>query len=121
MAILVTGATGNIGGEVVQHLLEKHASIRGLVRDPSKATKLANRVELAIGDLSQPETLDAALQGIERAFLVCLICQTKWHWNVALLMRLSEQAFTTSSNYQSWERVNCQAPFSNGIAKLKNI
>jgi uncharacterized protein YbjT (DUF2867 family) len=70
MAILVTGATGNIGGEVVQHLLEKNGSIRGLVRDPSKATKLANRVELAIGDLSQPETLDAALQGIERAFLV---------------------------------------------------
>ncbi|MBH8554400.1 SDR family oxidoreductase [Nostocaceae cyanobacterium CENA357] len=71
MTILVTGATGNIGSEVVQYLLERKALIRGLVRDPKKATNLAQQgVELAIGDLSQPETLDAALQGIEKAFLV---------------------------------------------------
>jgi len=71
MTILVTGATGNIGGEVIHHLLNKNATIRGLVRDPKKATKLQSQgVELAQGDFSQPDSLDAALQGIETAFLV---------------------------------------------------
>jgi uncharacterized protein YbjT (DUF2867 family) len=71
MTILVTGATGNIGSEVVRELLKRKATIRGLVRDPKKASTLAKQgVELAIGDLSQPKTLDAALQGIEKAFLV---------------------------------------------------
>jgi uncharacterized protein YbjT (DUF2867 family) len=71
MSILVTGATGNLGGEVVRNLLERKSSIRALVRDRSKASKLTEQgIELAIGDLSQPETLSAALQGIEKAFLV---------------------------------------------------
>jgi uncharacterized protein YbjT (DUF2867 family) len=71
MTILVSGATGNIGGEVIRHLLEQKASIRALVRDRAKATKLeAQGIELAQGDFNQPETLDAALQGIDAAFLV---------------------------------------------------
>lgn len=71
MTILVTGATGNIGGEVVQALVKRNAAIRGLVRDLNKATQLIEQgIELAIGDLSQPETLDAALKDIETVFLV---------------------------------------------------
>jgi uncharacterized protein YbjT (DUF2867 family) len=71
MTILITGATGNIGGEVIEHLLPKQVPIRGLVRDRTNASKLADRgVDLAVGDLSQPDTLISALQGIETAFLV---------------------------------------------------
>lgn len=71
MTILITGATGNIGGEVIRHLLDRQVPLRGLVRDAAKASYLADRgVELAVGDLSQPETLNAALQDIETAFLV---------------------------------------------------
>ena len=71
MTILITGATGNIGGEVVNHLIEKKLPLRALVRDRNKASKLeAQGIELAQGDFSQPDSLDAALQGIEKAFLV---------------------------------------------------
>ncbi|XQQ07871.1 MAG: SDR family oxidoreductase [Leptolyngbya sp. IPPAS B-1204] len=71
MTILVSGATGNIGGEVIRHLLERKASIRALVRDRQKAANLeAQGVELAQGDFNQPETLEAALRGAETAFLV---------------------------------------------------
>jgi uncharacterized protein YbjT (DUF2867 family) len=69
MTVFVTGATGNIGGAVIEHLRQKPVPIRGLVRDRARASHLEG-IELAIGDLSQPETLDAALQGIEAAFLV---------------------------------------------------
>lgn len=73
MAILISGATGNIGGAVVQQLLQQPSQqpLRALVRDPDKATQLAAQaVELARGDFSQPASLEAALQGVERAFLV---------------------------------------------------
>jgi uncharacterized protein YbjT (DUF2867 family) len=71
MTILVSGATGNIGGEVIRHLLEQKAAIRALVRDRQKASKLAEQgVELAQGDFTQPDSLDAAMQGIDTAFLV---------------------------------------------------
>lgn len=40
MTILITGATGNIGGEVIKHLLAQDVPIRELVRDLKKAAKL---------------------------------------------------------------------------------
>ncbi len=69
--ILITGATGNIGGEVVRLLVSKGAQVRALVRDPKKAEALAQRgVELAQGDFDNPASLDAALQGVDSAFLL---------------------------------------------------
>jgi uncharacterized protein YbjT (DUF2867 family) len=71
MTILITGATGNIGGAVVKHLAQNQVPLRALVRDRQKASHLeAQGIELAQGDFSQPTSLDAALQGIEKAFLV---------------------------------------------------
>lgn len=71
MTILITGATGNIGGEVTKHLLKKQVSLRALVREPAKATKLKEQgVELRSGDFLHPDTLHQALQDIEKAFLV---------------------------------------------------
>lgn len=71
MTILITGSTGNIGGEVVNHLVGKELPLRAFVRDRNKAFKLEEQgIEIAQGDFSQPDTLDAALQGIEKAFLV---------------------------------------------------
>ena len=71
MTILITGATGNIGGEVIKYLMEKKICVRALVREPSKAVKLKEQgIELVQGNFLQPETLLAALQGIEKAFLV---------------------------------------------------
>ena len=71
MTVLITGATGNIGSEVIKYLMEKKMPLRALVRDPSKAVKLKEQgIELSCGDLLQPKTLLAALQGIEKAFLV---------------------------------------------------
>jgi uncharacterized protein YbjT (DUF2867 family) len=68
--ILISGATGNVGKELVEQLLDKGAQIRVLVRDERKVSYLVNRVEVVIGDLDKPDTLTAAMQGIGRLYFV---------------------------------------------------
>jgi uncharacterized protein YbjT (DUF2867 family) len=67
--ILVTGATGNAGGGVVNGLLELGAAVRGLVRVGSES-KLPDGVEPAVGDLNDPETLRRPLEGVSAVFLL---------------------------------------------------
>lgn len=66
--ILVTGATGNVGGAVVEHLLAAGAEVRALSRDPARAG-LPGAVPVVAGDLTRPETLSAALDGVRAVFL----------------------------------------------------
>ncbi|TMR24881.1 NAD-dependent epimerase/dehydratase family protein [Nonomuraea turkmeniaca] len=66
--ILVTGATGNVGSHVVRQLLEAGQKVRVITRNPS-GQAFPDQVEVATGDLTQPESLTEALSGIERAFL----------------------------------------------------
>jgi uncharacterized protein YbjT (DUF2867 family) len=67
--ILVTGATGNVGRQVVSQLSGTGAAVRALTRDPDIAA-LPSDVEVVRGDFSAPETLDAATEGVEAVFLV---------------------------------------------------
>jgi uncharacterized protein YbjT (DUF2867 family) len=69
--ILVTGATGNVGGAVLDLLLDEGHPVRALVRDPGKQAAIDGRAEVVLGDLARPETLPAAFAGVERVFLVC--------------------------------------------------
>jgi len=68
--ILITGATGMVGGELTQQLLAAGQSVRVLTRDPQKAAALKGQAEIVEGDLGKPETLQTAFNGIERMFLV---------------------------------------------------
>ncbi len=69
MLVLVTGATGKIGSELVKQLASVGTQVRALVHDPEKAVALkGSNVDIVIGDLAKPETLDAALEGVERVF-----------------------------------------------------
>ena len=69
MTILVTGATGQIGRQVVQQLVQRGANVRALVRDPAKADFPAS-VELHQGDLLDPDSLRAAYRGVKTLFLL---------------------------------------------------
>lgn len=69
--ILVTGATGTIGSEVVRLLSQAGVKLRILLRNPTKVQSLiAPGVEVVQGDLSKPETLKAALDGVRKVFLL---------------------------------------------------
>jgi uncharacterized protein YbjT (DUF2867 family) len=74
--ILVVGATGTNGREVVQRLSAAGQPVRAMVRNPSRADDLrALNVEVVAGDLDDPSSLDAALRGVHRAFFVSAIDQ----------------------------------------------
>lgn len=69
--IVVTGATGQIGSEVVRQLAEKGEKVRPLIRDPKKAAPLSHEnVMFVMGDLSDPKSLDAAFKGAKKLFLL---------------------------------------------------
>ncbi|MBM2715456.1 NmrA/HSCARG family protein [Mesorhizobium caraganae] len=69
MTILVTGATGNIGRQVVEHLVTRGADVRALVRDPSKASFPAG-VSVVQGDFLDVDSLRKAMSGVSTLFLL---------------------------------------------------
>jgi uncharacterized protein YbjT (DUF2867 family) len=72
MTILVTGATGNIGRRTVDHLIDLGANdIRALTKNPAKAN-LPDTVTAVTGYLGDPDSLPAALDGVERMYLAPL-------------------------------------------------
>ncbi|MCZ6603660.1 MAG: NAD(P)H-binding protein, partial [Alphaproteobacteria bacterium] len=70
--IVIFGATGNIGSALVKELKAKGAAFRCAVRDPEAAHgKLGDGVELVQADLSDRASVDAAVAGADKVFLVC--------------------------------------------------
>jgi uncharacterized protein YbjT (DUF2867 family) len=68
--ILAFGSTGTIGGEVARQLITSGHKPRLLVRNRDKAKEFQGKAEIVQGDLDRPESLAAAMQGIEKVFLV---------------------------------------------------
>jgi len=69
--ILIIGGTGNIGSQVVRLLRGRGAHFKVLARDKDKVVgSLGGGVEIVEGDLVKPETISAAMQGVDKLFLV---------------------------------------------------
>ncbi|MBV8933255.1 MAG: NAD(P)H-binding protein [Kutzneria sp.] len=66
--ILVTGATGHIGRDIAGRLSEAGASVRALTRHPATAS-LPSQVDALRGDLTEPESVRRALDGVDRLYL----------------------------------------------------
>ncbi|MFF3505758.1 SDR family oxidoreductase [Streptomyces sp. NPDC003247] len=71
--ILVTGATGNVGGKVLSLLRAGGHKVRALTRDPGRAALPAGPdLEVVAADLGRPRTLPPALDGVQKVFLMSL-------------------------------------------------
>jgi uncharacterized protein YbjT (DUF2867 family) len=68
--VLVTGGTGRVGSAVVDFLVDAGVPVRVLTRRSEVAAMLPANVEVVTGDLTVPESLDAALRGAGAVFLV---------------------------------------------------
>lgn len=70
--VLVTGATGTVGRHLVPLLRRRGVPVRAYVRDRGKAIDvLGPDVDLAVGDLGDRASLDAAMAGVDQVFLAC--------------------------------------------------
>ena len=94
MNILIVGATGTLGRQVVRRALDEGYRVRCLVRNPRKATFLREwGAELVPGNLCQPQSLPSALEGVSaiidtataRATDNLSVKQVDWEGKVALI------------------------------------
>lgn len=67
--IVITGATGTIGSEVVRQLADRGAQVRAVTRDPARANVPAG-VEVVRGDYTDPDSMAAAFADADAAFIV---------------------------------------------------
>ena len=68
--ILITGASGNVGKEVLKQITQTGVEVRAAFQSVSKAAGAPSGVEIVSLDYNQAETLQTALKGVDRVFLV---------------------------------------------------
>src|SRR5690349_21591 len=84
--IVVTGASGNAGSQVVRALAARGERVRAFVRDPGRARQvLGEDVELAVGDFADPESVRAALEGADALLLSCADDPRRVGWETAAI------------------------------------
>jgi uncharacterized protein YbjT (DUF2867 family) len=113
--IVVTGATGIAGSEVVRALMTRGGRVRALVRNPAEARhKLGGGVELAAGDFADLRSVRAALDGADALFLSCADDPRRVGWEAAAIqaaadagvrrvVRLSAMAAEPGSPVAFWD------------------
>lgn len=69
MTVLVVGATGSIGTLAVEEALREGYTVRALVRSAARARQLPREAQVVVGDVTRPETLSAAVEGIDAVVL----------------------------------------------------
>ncbi|KQR53635.1 hypothetical protein ASF88_01880 [Leifsonia sp. Leaf336] len=68
--VLIVGATGSIGRHVVTEARRQGYRVRALVRNPDRSRGLPDDIELVVGDLTEPDTLPAAVDGVDAIVFV---------------------------------------------------
>ncbi len=69
--ILITGASGSVGREVVREVQRAGAQFCAMYRSKEEAARAPSGVKTAIADFRDKQSLSSALRGVERVFLVC--------------------------------------------------
>lgn len=90
--IIVTGATGNIGRELVKLLAATKTSARAVLRDPTKAKDLG--LEVAKGDLADPASLDRAFEGANHLFLLAPTAENQVQLEINAIQAAKRARFT---------------------------
>ena len=101
--ILVTGATGLIGGGLARRLLTVGAEVRALVRQTGSASGLrAEGMDVAIGDMTDPSSLAKAVRGCDAVAHFCPTIQLPRHGACRRSARMPRAATKRSPGRGSW-------------------
>ncbi len=112
--VLVAGATGGVGQLAVANLIAQGYSVRVLTRSEQKAkTMFADRVEIAVGDITKPGTLPDAVSGVTH--VICAAGTTalpsdRWDFKVDMGSNPIEQ-------FATWSKIYLDADFRNANAR----
>lgn len=110
--ILITGATGNVGGAALKVLLERGADVTAAVHDEAKAEALrAAGTNALVMDFADPESVTRALEGVERLFVMVPLHPDMRRWGselvhaakvagVSLIVRSSSMGADGNAHYQ---------------------
>jgi uncharacterized protein YbjT (DUF2867 family) len=77
MKVLVTGATGNVGSRLVPELIKRGADVRIFTRKQPIQGAFPKEVEVAVGDLLDPDSVKRAMEGIDKLFLLNAVGQSE--------------------------------------------
>ena len=92
MKVLVTGATGKVGAVVVQELLKRGVLVRVLVRDSETPREFPASVEVAHGSMLDPVAVEAALQGVDKLFLLNAIVPDELNQALIAVVKAKKQS-----------------------------
>jgi uncharacterized protein YbjT (DUF2867 family) len=87
--LLLTGATGIVGSELLQHLVARGHGVRALVRDPRRLGAQRVRVQIALGDLADPQALRTAVRGVDTVVHLAASVRDQPHATVEELTALA--------------------------------
>src|SRR5581483_5846081 len=88
--ILITGASGTVGRELVKRMARPEKRIRAMVRDRDRAASIAYPgVDLVSGDFGDIQTLDDAMSGVNKAFLLTSPGPDQLDWETNFLQAAS--------------------------------
>lgn len=108
--ILVTGATGLVGGAVIRRLLDGGVSVRALARDPGRARDLLGaEVEVLAGDMTDPASLRNAVRG----------CPVVFHF-AAVLNEFRPLGFYRATNVEG-TRALAEAALAEGVERFLHM
>ena len=83
MNILIIGATGGTGKELVNQALEKNYHVTAFVRNPSKLKIKHERLKIVLGNVLNPESLNSAVKGMDA--VLCALGHKKWFYPNSIL------------------------------------
>ena len=102
--LLLTGATGLVGSTLLRRLLAEGTQVRCLVRDPRRLGAQRVRVQIALGDLTDPPSFRNALRGVDTVIHLAAAIRDQPHGSIEELNGIATWRMVEAAQRQGVER-----------------